>query len=268
MDPVSRSYTGAALQVRQKKTLPPASANQNSASVTFRGDSFHRTQKSAAHFAGGRGRETAKDGQESTLYKGYILWHGQYLTKEEYRQEKAKNDAIWDSLMAGGSASTTQPAAEPTATEDWGQDPVDLGAGFHHVSSSKTAASLLATSSHAKKTRDQEDTEYKAAQAGKSPDELWEEWTKSLQQEPQATSLSHSVSVLKPDEAKAPRRSVSPIEEDENEHAGSSTAQVALGYESDTAVGQFKMFGKNFWEKVYKGNRNQPGVYRQVTFDD
>lgn len=280
MEPVSRSYAGAVWQVRQKKAGLSAGANPNTSSVIRHGDSFHRTQKLPPHFTGGRGKENAKDGQESTLYKGYILWQGQYLTKEEYRAQKAKNDAIWESLMAGGSASssTTQPAAEPKSTEDWSNYPADLGSSFHDVgmSTSTTKASLLPSSAHSQKTDDQTYSEYMAEQAGKSPDALWAEWTKSIEQPDeedwrpahQSTSLSHSVSVLKPDEKNAPIRTVSPIEEDENEHAGSSTEQVASGYESDTKVGQFQLFGKNFWEKIHKGNRTQPGVYQQVTFDD
>lgn len=136
--------------------------------ATLHGDSFQNTQKSTIHFARDRGKEGAKDGQESTLYKGYIVWHRKYLTEEEYEAEEAKNEAIWDSLMAG-SSSTTQ-SAEPETTEDWwSADPVDLGASFHDVSIQKTptTASLPASSSHSKKTKDQKDAEYMAVRAVK-----------------------------------------------------------------------------------------------------
>jgi hypothetical protein len=296
MDPVSRSHTGAALQVRQKKTWNSTSVSQNSPSVTLHGDSFHSSQKSAIHFAGGRGKtkEGAKDGEESTLFKGFIVWQGNYLTKQVYQEEKAKNDAIWAGLMAG-SSSTTQSSAEPETAEDWSRDPVDLGAGFHNVGSHKapTTTSQPVSSSPTKKTRDQEVTEYMAARAGKSTDELWEEWQKSFQQpdeedweyqertlkqsaakrhqpqiplkEPKPMPLSHSVSVLKPDGERAPIRSVSPLKE-ENEHAGPSTGQVAVDYDSDTSVDRFRDDGVHWWQKVRRGNRTQPGVYKQVTF--
>lgn len=246
MDRVSLTSSGAVWQARQKQTGSLSSAAKNSPVVTFRGDSFYSIQKSAPHFAGGKGKgvERATDGEKSTLYDGYYLWQGNYLTTDEWKAQKAKNEAIWNTLMANPAPSTTQSAAhEPSesSTQEYIQyKGVYLTPEEYQREKAKDDAIWDRLMAGPTEETQEEQSGYPTGLedfSGLSIEDQTATGSQLVQTYKGKNSLQRGVSVLKPDEKEGPRCSVSPIQEE--------------GYETEDGEESTKNPGHIKWGQNY-----------------